>query len=316
MTESKTLNEAQAFCRDFAACWQRLPNKIFFFTLLAAWAALFHFLGNSTFGYIDTPSLFVWRYLPRATLDIYDEHGFGSYLVPLVVLGLFWWKRRELLAAKLETWLPGLGLLALALAAHIFGYMAQQPVLSIMALFLGIYAIMGLAWGMGWLRASFFPFFLLGFSLPLGSLSVSLTFPLRILATWLSVGLAHLVGIDVIREGTQIFDAQHSFNYDVAPACSGIRSLLLMLVFSTVYGFVMFRAGWKRAVLVASALPLAVAGNVFRLVLIILAAELFGQEAGNFVHENSILSLLPYVPAFVGWVILGRWLGEPKEKKS
>ena len=39
------------FQADFLYCWQRLPNKAFFFALLAAWLGLFHFLGNSTFGY-------------------------------------------------------------------------------------------------------------------------------------------------------------------------------------------------------------------------------------------------------------------------
>ena len=69
--------------------------------------------------------------------------------------------------------------------------------------------------------------------------------------------------------------------------------------------------------IIFSAFPLAVAGNVFRLALIILAAEVaesaqpgVGQAAGNFVHENGILSLLPYVPAFVGVLIIGRLIKE------
>ena len=40
--------------------WARLENKGLFFTLLGAWVALFLFLGNSTFGYYDKPSLFYW----------------------------------------------------------------------------------------------------------------------------------------------------------------------------------------------------------------------------------------------------------------
>mgnify|MGYP003308452633 CR=1 FL=1 len=66
--------------------------------------------------------------------------------------------------------------------------------------------------------------------------------------------------------------------------------------------------------------PLAVAGNGFRLALIILAAEVAesaqpgaGQAAGNFVHSNGFLSLLPYVPAFVGVLILGRVVKEDGE---
>ena len=45
---------------QFLDCWQRLPNKGLFFVLLVAWLSLFHFLGNSTLGYIPTPSLLSW----------------------------------------------------------------------------------------------------------------------------------------------------------------------------------------------------------------------------------------------------------------
>src|SRR5437667_4151167 len=36
------------------------PSKELFLMLLAAWIALFHFYGNSTLGYVNTPSLFGW----------------------------------------------------------------------------------------------------------------------------------------------------------------------------------------------------------------------------------------------------------------
>ena len=45
------------------------------FGMFAAWLALFHFLGNSTLGYIGTHSLFGWmRYCYNNQPD--DEHGF------------------------------------------------------------------------------------------------------------------------------------------------------------------------------------------------------------------------------------------------
>ena len=306
------MNEVQAFGREFTACWQRLPNKSFFFALLAAWLVLFQFLGNSTFGYYDSTSLVAWMY--HAYTSPVTDDGHGS-LIPWVVLGLFWWKREKLLAQPIQIWWPGLVMVGLALGLHVFGFVAQQARISIVALFVGIYGLMGLAWGRDWLRASFFPFFLLSFCVPFGSLGEAITVPLRILATAVSAGIAHGFGIDVIHEGTQIFDAQRSFNYDVAPACSGIRSLVALVTLSIIYGFIYFRSGWKRLALVVAAFPLAVAGNVFRLTVIIVTAEVFGQEAGNFVHENALLSLLPYVPAIGGLLVLVRWLGKSEPKR-
>jgi exosortase/archaeosortase family protein len=74
-----------------------------------------------------------------------------------------------------------------------------------------------------------------------------------------------------------------------------------------------FRSGWKRGVLMASAVPLAVLGNVVRMLTIIVAAELWGQEAGAYVHEGGpfgIISLLPYAAAFAGLLLLGYMLRE------
>ena len=65
--------------------------------------------------------------------------------------------------------------------------------------------------------------------------------------------------------------------------------------------------------MVLAAVPLAVMGNVLRLVAIIVADKAFGREAGLKVHEGgplSIYSLLPYVPAFAGLFLLEWWLRE------
>ena len=41
---------------------------------------------------------------------------------------------------------------------------------------------------------------------------------------------------------------------------------------------------------------------------IIMAAELGGQQAGNYIHESSLFSLVPYIPAMVGLLVIGRLL--------
>ena len=300
------------FLSELSAGWRAMPNKGFFFGLLAAWVALFQFLGNSMFNFLDTPSLFGWMDFHYHAMD---DNQYCEY-VPLVVLALFWWKRKELVAVPKDLWPPALGLVALALALHIFGYMAQQQRISIVAFFLGLYGLTGLAWGREWLRASFFPFFMFAFTMPMAEVADVVTFPLRVLVTVISVGICKCIGLDVIRDGTQIFDAQHTFAYDVAPACSGIRSLTALLALTTVLGFMTYRSGWKRAAMMFASIPLAVAGNVLRLMFIIVTAETFGQEAGNYVHESEWLSLLPYLPVFAAWIWLQRRYHEGGEDEA
>jgi exosortase len=304
---------------EFRACWQRLPNKGFFFALLAAWLALFQFLGNSTLGYFHSPSLF--RYMSNAynNAGLSSDEALGN-VIPFVVVGLFWWKRHELLKLPLKLWPPALLLVALGLALHIAGYLIEEPRISIVALFTGIYGLTGLAWGRQWLRKSFFPFSLFVFCVPVSEFIEPVTLPLRILVSTLTEWVAHyILGIGVLRMGTQLFDPLGTYQYDVVAACSGIRSFMAIFLLATVYGFITFRSPWKRLFLMALALPFSVLGNLVRMLCIIITAAMGGQEWGNYVHEGGpmgIISLLPYVPAILGLLFAGRWLetkSDPEE---
>ena len=316
MNENPENEQRMNYWQDTVDCWRRLPNKALFFVLLAAWLALFQFLGNAILGYVHTPSLFSWLKDQYDNTAADDSHG---NFIPFLVIGLFWWKRRELLAQPLNLWWPGLLILSGAMLLHIFGYLVQQPYFSIAALFAGVLGLMGLAWGPGWLRHSRFPFFLFVFSVPLGQRGEIITFPLQQLVCWLTEKSAHLLGIDVIRVGTALFNPSGTYQYQVAAACSGIRSLVAIFLLATIYGFFAFRSPGKRLLLMALALPFSVLGNLARMLCIIVAAELGGQKAGDYVHEGGplgIISLVPYLPAMVGLFLVGRWLENRELKKT
>lgn len=290
--------------------WRVLPNKLIFFVLFGVWLVFFSFLGNSTFGYLDSPSLFQWM-LDIFTSPLGDEmHG---VFIPFVVLALFYWRRQELVARPLGAWWPAIFLVAFGLALHFFGYLFQQPRLSVLGFMVGLYGLTGLAWGRHWLKTSLFPFFLLIFCLPMGELAIPITMPLRLMVSWIVVHIAHLgLSPDLIRQGTQLFDSQHTFAYDVAPACSGIHSLVALTALTIIYGFVCFRAPWKRAVMFVSAIPLAVLGNVVRLCFTIMVAEIGGQHAGKSVETYA--GYITFSVALISVFLLGRWLVEDSAK--
>lgn len=312
MNEPQPIKNFGDFRKDATECWQHLPNKCFFFVLLAAWLALFQFLGNSILGYVHTHSLFLWVY--DSTTTAQSDSGYCN-LVPFLVVALFWWKRHELLDSKLQFWGAGLVILGCGMVLHILGYAAQAPQVSIIAFYVGIFGLMGLTWGREWLSKSVFPFFLFAFSLPLGGLTNFITFPLRLLVTWLVQAVSHVFGIGVIRVGTELIDPSGSFQYDVAPACSGIRSLVAIFLLATVYSFFALRSNWKRLFLIALACPLAVLANLLRLLMVIFAAEIGGQKTGDWVHDNWLTSVMPYVVAFIGFLFVGQWL-EKNETKT
>src|SRR5438132_6820666 len=131
------------FREEFVRCWRALPFKGVFLIIFLAWLALFHFVGNSTLGYTNTPSLFMWLdWVVKQTED--DQH------VPWVlagVLALLWWKRREVLRVAKRQWWPALVVVGLGIVLHAMGYMVQQTRISLIGFFVGIYGIVGLVWG-------------------------------------------------------------------------------------------------------------------------------------------------------------------------
>jgi exosortase len=137
--------------------------------------------------------------------------------------------------------------------------------------------------------------------------------PLRLVVSRIVEMVAQLgLAPDLIREGTQLFDAQRTFGYEVAAACSGIRSLVALVALTTIYGFVNFKAPWKRAVMMLAAVPLAVLGNVVRLCLTIMVAEMFGQSAGKAVETN--FGFITFAVAVGCVFLLARWLEKSELK--
>jgi exosortase len=290
-----------------------MPNAGLLLCWLVAWAVLFHFWGNSTLGYVNSPSLFRWWLWTMRGIDDQKEL---AYVMPAIVLGLIWWRWEEIARLPKRIWWPALALFFLALLLHLAGYRIQQARVSVVAFFAGIYALTGLVWGRGWLRATLIPFALLAFCVPLGSgvEPLKVTLPLRLLATEITAVFCHGLGVNVIHRGNLLFDAAGDYQYEVAAACSGIKSLTTVVAFSIICGYVCLKSPWRRIFVVGSAIPMAVAANVCRLTMIVLASETFGQKAGTYVHNSEWVSLLPYIPAFCGIGLVTYWLRENRKR--
>lgn len=312
-TAGKVRKQRPSFLEELREFLDSFPNKAVFLLLTGIWFLAFHLFGNSTFGYTDTNSLFGWLdydYSQKAG----DEHG---YLVPFAVLALIWYEKKRFIAVHKETWWPALIVVVIGILIHLVGYRVQQVRISIIGFFLGWYGLMGMVWGKEWLRAVFFPYILFIFCFPIGSLADNISVPLRKISSVITATIANIMGIDVVRRGTMLFNHAKGYEYEVAAACSGLRSLIATLGIGVVYGFLIFKTSWRRGLMVVCAVPLAVAANVTRLLMIIFAAEIFGQKGGMYVHDSTLLSLIPYVVAFIGMAVIGRiFTEEPRSKKK
>ncbi len=314
MTESQDIQPAlpsPSVWQEAVRFWRQMPGKGPFLAMLAAWLLVFQFWGNATFTLFGRPipSLFQWMGLVYYN----SEDDFHGFLVLPGVLILLFLKRDELLAAPKRVWWPALGLVLVAALLHLGGYWVQQPRVSIVACFLGVYALTGLMWGPAWLRATFFPMFLFAFCVPLGAVGDTLTLPLRRIVSTIAAFIGgNLLGIPVVRDGVQIYSPTGGFHFEVAAACSGIRSLVSLLALTTIYGFLSFRSPWRRLAMIGASIPLAVIGNVLRLVVIIIVGEAFGQEAALTIETR--FGFVTFALAMVAVFVLGWWLREgPRE---
>jgi exosortase len=286
-----------------------LPHKPFFGVALLAWLALFHLLGNANFGYVDSPSLFGWLY------PLYQNNpddGLGM-MVPFVSLVLLWIRRDQLVPLPKDTGAPALGLVAACLVLHLLGYQVQQARLSLVGFLTGLYGLTGLFWGRAWMRASVFPFALLLFCIPVTAYLNGVTFYLRLLVAQLATGFCtEVLHMRLLREGTAVYsvlpDGTRGFQFEVEAACSGIRSLTAVLLLTLVHGWLTLRSGWRRVLLVVSAPVFAVLGNLFRLVVVFVVGESFGEKAGAAI-ENKF-GFITFIVALGGVVVFGRWLQE------
>lgn len=299
------MNEIRPVIAECLALVRSMPGRWIFLILLLSWIALFAFLGNNTFGYLDAPSLFSWL------ANAYKKSADDEYcvLVPFVVVGLLVWKRSELLAVSKQTWFPGVFLLAGGAFFHFVGYLIQQPRISAFGFFFGIYGLTGMVWGRFWLGRTFFPMFLLLFMIPVGSLQDELTLPLRLFVTKSAVFFGNLfLNLGYQSHGSNIFNEFGKPVFDVAPACSGIRSLVSLFILASIYAFTRFESYWKRAIVVAAAIPLAMLGNLVRLVVVLIVGRAVNIQAGSAIEQK--LGLVTFVVALGGLFLLGRRLGE------
>ncbi|HEY5078738.1 MAG TPA: exosortase/archaeosortase family protein, partial [Opitutaceae bacterium] len=244
---------------------------------------VFQFLGNSTRGYIGSASLFYWWGFQWVNPGSETQHGF-------LILGIsLWLVLRNLRSsapagAKGAATATAVAAMLGGLALHVLGFVAEQARVSIIGLLLFTWGAASFAGGPRWARAAAFPVAFLVFAIPLNALD-SFGFWLRMGVVGASAWISHAVGIRVLVNGTQLLAPDGRYEYDVAAACSGVRSLMALAALSLLVGYLWFRPLWLRAGMLAASLPLIFVGNVVRIVSIVVAAQAGGQAWGDRVHE-------------------------------
>jgi exosortase len=257
------------------------PRPLYAILCGGACVALFQFWGNATHGYIASDSLFYWWGFQWVNPDSENEH---AWLVLALSVFLLWRNLRRDNGDQQSDGIKSAAALALGLLLHALCFVAQQPRLSIAALLLCIWGVLVLGGGRRWGRASAFPVAFLAFAIPVNALD-TLGFWLRMWVVRAGGQIANLLGIAVLRNGTQLISPDGRYQYDVAAACSGIRSLMALAALSLFISYLRLRPAWLRCAVLLLSMPLVYLGNVLRILIIVIAAQWGGQAWGDRVHE-------------------------------
>lgn len=231
----------------------------------------------------------LWRLADDWWVDENYSHGF---LIPLVSGYAIWEKRKTLSAVPMQPrWLAGGVLMALAALLLFAGVMGAELYLTRLSLALSLVGLTVYFGGFNWLRSLSFPLGLLLFALPIPNIVFNqIAFPLQLLASDFATRAIKLFGIPALREGNVIELAQ--MKLQVVEACSGIRSLVTLSALAVVYAYFFESKWWRRIVLVAAVIPIAVLANAARVTLTgVLAHHKGVQAAEGFLHSFSGLAV-------------------------
>lgn len=236
------------------------------------------------------------------------EQGHGP-----IILAVSWWfiyrARTKLLALQADP-APVLGFAFLLLGAALYAFGRSQAILmfevSSQILVLGAIAL--LYKGTKGLRLLWFPLFFLLFMVPLPDALVSVvTTPLKSLVSAAASSLLAWFNYPVGRSGVIITVGQYQLL--VADACAGLNSMFTLEALGLIYMNLMNYTSFPRNLTLAIALiPVSIAANIVRVLILILVTFHFGDEAGQgFVHDfaGMVLFIVALSLMFVVDMLIG-----------
>jgi exosortase len=192
-------------------------------------------------------------------------------------------------------------LVAAAAALRVAGgwlYVTPLDHLSLLMTTIGLVFLLG---GRGWFARSWPALALLVFVIPVpatlgGSEVVS---GLQTVATRASTFLLQAVGVAAYREGNVIVLREAELG--IVEACCGLRMLMVFCALSVVTA-ALIPTGWiRKALLVTSALPLAILCNVIRITTAGVASISMGTATGHFIfHDLAGWLMVPLAFLFLG----------------
>ena len=241
--------------------------------------------------------LLIYSYLPGLT-NAYIAWANPQYahgwIVPLFSAALlFWWRQPIAAPVALSARLAGLLLLAAALGLRLFAASYRIVTIDMYTFVPAICGVFILLGGWSVFRWAWSPLMFLIFMYPLPDEATRyLLGPLQTTATMVSRFALQTLGLEAYREGNQIVIGE--MHLGVVDACSGLRMLTIFCALSVGLVMVGRRSWWENAIILSSAIPIALAVNSIRITVTGVLYQVADTEfAERVFHDWAGLVMMP-----------------------
>ena len=241
-------------------------------------------------------------------------HAHGLLIVPLV-LYFAYGELRPLAARPPASSVWGLVLLIPGLMLHVLDTGMHTQLLSAASMLLVLPGLSLLGLGVERTRAIAFPLALLTLALPIPlAFTDPIHMALRRLVTSAMASMLPLVGISVFAEGTTILMPAGAL--EIADACSGFTTLYASGAVALLTAYTTTSAG-RRVLVLAAALPLAIAANLLRVALLAVLVTWRGHAIlDTVVHPLSGLMTFALALPVIFWLGTDRRTPAPVERPA
>lgn len=257
-------------------------NNVFLFVVILSFIVLywkvFYWLG--TRWYID------------------PDYSHGP-LIPLISGYLVWIKKDIIKKIPLLSDKSGFYILIMSVMLHVISVRAEVYFTSAYAMLFSIVGIVLYFFGRKVFKEVAFPIGYLVFMVPFFQFVINpVSNKLKLFSAYLAANVIQLMGTAVYREGVILHLSSGSL--EVANPCSGIRSIISLLALGTIFAYFSKFSLIKKCLLVLSTIPLAVLGNLFRIVLSGLLADRGLNVTEGVIH--TAFGMVVFVIALAGLI--------------
>ncbi len=227
----------------------------------------------------------------------------SDYTHAYFILPVFFWlvmRKRTVLREAVQqsdhgTNLTGLSILLVGIFLFIFGSHYDYRFITTLSLLPVLYGMLRYLYGLNVTKILSFPLFylILLVPIPVGIID-SITLPMRYALSIVTETILKIFHYPIAREGLLLSIGQNELF--MGQPCSGFRSLVTMFSLSLVYVYLSKGSLSKKSLLLVSVVPLAVLGNLIRIIALCLITYHFGEEAGQgFFHNFSGIVMFLFI---------------------